>query len=108
MHPQESLQSECQEHCRCLRRRAAGTRSRAGQEHRREREPARRRRAGGVTPANAAERATAIRASKCLSELAISRSSVTLAVAMGAAGGQEAGAKGVEAGKARKALPRRR
>ena len=62
----------------------------------------------GSAPSNAAERATAIRASKCLSELGIRRSSVTLAVAMGAAGGQEAGVKGVEAGKARKALPRRR
>lgn len=62
----------------------------------------------GSAPSNAAERATAIRASKCLSDLAIRRSSVTLAVAMRAAGGQEAGAKGVEAGRARRALPRRR
>lgn len=52
-----------------------------------------RRRAGGVTPAKCrGEDPAAIRASKCLSELAIVSASVTLAVAMGAAGGQEAGA----------------
>lgn len=54
---------------------------------------------------NAMERAAAIRAPKYLSDLAIRRSSVTLAVAMGAVGGQVAGTEGVEAGKAGKALP---
>lgn len=51
------------------------------------------------------ERATTITAPKCLSDLAIRRSSVTLAVAVGTVGEQEAGAEGVEAGKAEKALP---
>ena len=81
--------------------------SRAGQEPRWEPAPAPRRRAGSA-PSDATQRATAIRSPKCLSDLAIRRSSVTLAVAVGAVGGQEAGGKGVEAVKAGKALPRRR
>lgn len=96
MHPQESLQSESQARRGCLRRRGPGTGSRAGQEHRREPEPARRRRAGGASPVKCRERATAVRAYKCLSDLAIRRSSV----AMRAAGGQEAAGE--------KGLPRRR
>lgn len=44
---------------------------------------------------NASEKAPVIRAPKCLSGLAIRRSSVTLAGAIGAVGGQEAGAEGV-------------
>lgn len=61
---------------------------------------------GGSASSNATEQATVIRTPKCLSDLAIRRSSVTSPVAMGAVGGQEAGVEGVEAGKAGKALPR--
>lgn len=60
---------------------------------------------GGSASSNATEQATVIRTPKCLSDLAIRRSSVTSPVAMGAVGGQEAGMEGVEAGKAGKALP---
>lgn len=63
-------------------------------------------RRAGPASSNATEKATEIRTPKCPPDLAIRRSSVTLAVAVGAAGGQEAGVEGVEAGKAGKALPR--
>lgn len=46
-------------------------------------------------PGNSTESTREIRACKCLSDLAIKRSSVTLAVAVGAGGVQEAG-KGSE------------
>lgn len=60
---------------------------------------------GSSVQSNATERATMITAPKCLSDLAIRRSSVTLVVAVGAVGGQETGTEGVKAGKAGKALP---
>lgn len=59
----------------------------------------------GSASSNTTEKATVIRTRKCLSDLAITRSSVTLAVAMGAVGRQELGVEGVEAGKEGKALP---
>lgn len=56
----------------------------------------------GSASSNTTEKATVIRTRKCL---AITRSSVTFAVAMGAVGRQELGVEGVEAGRAGKALP---
>lgn len=60
---------------------------------------------GSSAQSNATEKATAVRVPKCLSDLAIRRSSVTLAVAVGAVGAQETGTEGVKTGKAGKALP---
>lgn len=88
-----------------LQRRCDGEPSRSGAQRGASSSP---REVDGVSPSEATQRATAVRAPRCLSELAIRRASVTLAVALAAVGGQEAGGKGVEAVKAGNALPRRR
>lgn len=62
---------------------AQGTGNGAGQEHRRDPAPGKEEEAGGVSPGKCHGEGNAIRAPKCLSNLAIRRSSVTLAVAMG-------------------------
>lgn len=107
--PHKSMQLEPGEHHREMRKQSLQRHKRLGVQQVREQQTpgasASQGAANGSAQSNAMERAAAIRAPKYLSDLAIKRSSVTLAVAMGAVGEQEAVTEGVEAGKAGKALP---